>query len=165
VNVLCAVVALISLSGCKRPNPEPEKMDAIYRDLSESAKAWAEESSKRKEELKLAREELLKAPPNTLDKKDVEKRIAKLLPAVREAEQMSRYFDIRVRRRQVEARASYAKAFAADKPWPDPSEYSGYSVNKRLREANLNWNTRVPKLADRVASSEPGKKEAEKGSH
>lgn len=110
-------------------------------------------------EAKKAKEEALaklrQAPAQTLELKDAERDYWKAVRTVDSLKTAVRYLKIRTERRRLESRLSYKRAFRAKKEgeWPDPDEYSAYLTNKRLREASLNWNRRVPKLQDRIPSS------------
>lgn len=155
------VLLTLCLFGCKSEEPNPELLDPIYKDLvsrtEEYSKSLLEHQARRKE----LEEFIEKSEPNTLDLKKARLELVKVLRWERMAEQKTAYFRIRTERRKVEDRKNYKLAFYKNEQWPDPAEYSGYLVNKRLQEVNLNWNARVPKLADRVSSSvSHAKKEA-----
>lgn len=160
------MIALFSLTGCKSEDPNPELKDPIYKDLqslsSEHQKNF-EEQKKHREELELSMQKL---EVNSLDLKKARLDLDKTLRVMRDAEQKALYYKIRAERRRVEGRLAYKIAFHQGKEWPDPAEYSGYLVNKRVNEINLNWNARVPKLADRTPAHKPAPaKPAAGGSH
>lgn len=155
------LILTLLLVGCKKEDPNPELLDPIYKDLekrsSESQKQWDEELKKIVE----FREKLEKTEANTLDRKDVQRDLDKSLKAVVQYEQKAKYYKIRLQRRLLVDRLTYKEAFAKDKPWPDPQEYSDYLVNIRLNEVNLNWSSRVPKLQSRLESRAPAAKVGE----
>jgi len=74
--------------------------------------------------------------------------------------QQTRYLQIRAKRRLLVDRITYKAAFAKNKSWPDPREYSDYLVNMRLQEAPRNWSIRVPKLQDRLSKRAPAAEKA-----
>lgn len=149
-----ALVILTLLTGCSKEDPHPELKDPIYLDL----KKRADELSKSKEEsavkIKGLLESLDKAEPNSIERKDIERDLAKSRTLATVIEQQATYYRIRSERRRIEGRMAYKKAFQEKKPWPDAGEYSDYLVNRRLNEVNLNWNSRVPKLQDRLLIQE-----------
>jgi hypothetical protein len=162
--VSIALVALC-LFGCKSEDPNPELLDPIYKDLlsrTDEATKSLEEHTVRRKELELFLET---AEPNTIDLKKARLELIKVRNWQRRAEQQASYFRIRAERRKIEDRRNYKIAFQNNQPWPDKAEYSGYLVNKRLHEVNLNWNARVPKLADRTSSSVSKTKKEEKTAH
>ena len=136
-----------------------EAMDPIYKDLStlhqENEKAHLEAKAKIVE----LRSSIDKAAPNSIEMKDLRKELAKVKSQSLRAEQMARYYKIRAERRKVHAQIAAREAKEAGKEWPDPKEYSDYLVNKRLRDVNLNWNARVPKLQERLVRTPAAKAE------
>lgn len=152
-----ALIFLFCLStqilGCKKADPTPELMDPIYSDLLKRATDAQKGLDEANAKLVSLHEELEKAEPNSIDLKDIQKEIAKTRAQKLRADQEARYFKIRTERRKFEDRIEYKKAFAKGQPWPNKHEYSDYLVNIRLREINLNWGARIPKLQDRTAAS------------
>ncbi|MBX3020473.1 MAG: hypothetical protein KF799_02250 [Bdellovibrionales bacterium] len=151
--VALATALYLGVLGCSKEDPIPEVRDPIYKDLEARFNAHTkkvEELDKAVEDLK---KDLAKTDPNTLEKKDVQRDIAKNRAQRAEADQWARYYRIRTERRKFEARQDYKKAFAKGEEWPNPREYSDYQVNRRLVEAPRNWAMRVPKLVDRTAAS------------
>jgi hypothetical protein len=148
-----ALTGCLLLIGCSKEDPIPEERDPIFKDLehrqSEHQKTYDEATAKLKE----LYASLEKAEPNSLEKRDIQRDIAKYKAQALDNEQWARYYRIRTGRRKLVDRLAYKEALGAKKPWPDPSEYSEYLVNRRLVEANRNWNARVPKLRDRLPSS------------
>lgn len=155
------LIAIFSLVGCEKEDPNPELRDPIWQDISKRAADYEKQRDENKAKLATLREKLEKVEPNSMDLKDVKRDIAKTEKALLGSEQLYRYYKIRADRRKVVDKISAREAFAAKKEWPDKSEYSDYLTNIRLHEINLNWNARVPKLQDRL-SRKPAK--AEKGS-
>lgn len=168
VTLIFLIVLCTQLVGCKKEDPNPELMDPIYSDLlkraTDSQKAYEEAKVK----VEALRKDLEKAEPNSIDVKDIQKDLAKTEIQKQRAEQEARYFKIRSERRKYEDRIEYKKAFAKNEEWPNKHEYSDYLVNIRLREINLNWGARVPKLRDRkLATTQKAEKseEAPKSGH
>ena len=139
---------LAVLVGCKKPLPDPENLDPIFRDL----KAMADGKKKELEEARKSRETAYinydKEKPNTLDKKLARREYEKWEARISTLEQQARYFEIRANRRRVEDKVNYLEAFKQDKPWPSPDEYSNWIVNRKLAEAPANWGKDIPKLYD-----------------
>lgn len=166
---LCALFLAVSLTGCRKEDPNPELLDPIYADLQKRAadaqKSFEDETAKHKD-MRLAVE---KAEPNSIELKNARKDLAKSLKLAVDMEQAARYYKIRAQRRLLVDKITYKEAFVNNQPWPDPAEYSAYQVNMRLNAVNLNWNTRVPKLQKRLekapVKAEGGKEEGEKKEH
>jgi hypothetical protein len=148
-----ATLACAYLCACSKEDPNPELRDPIFQDLekrhADQDKA-AEEASKNLGELKI---KLEKAEDNSIEKKDIQRDIAKNQKIFNISSQLAHYYKIRTERRKIVDKLVYKEALAAKKDWPDPHEYSDYLVNRRLVEASRNWAQRVPKLTDRIPSS------------
>lgn len=153
VTLIFLIVLCTQLLGCKKEDPNPELMDPIYSDLLKRATESQKAFDDAKVKIETLRQDLSKAEPNSIDVKDIQKELAKMELQKLRAEQEARYFRIRSERRKFEDRIEYKKAFAKNEEWPNKREYSDYLVNIRVREINLNWNSRVPKLQDRKAAS------------
>lgn len=152
---LLFLTAFLFLAGCRKPDPNPELRDPIYQAVKKEADESEKALDAAKKAKALAYEQLRNAEARTIELKDAEREYWKAVKTVDQLTTAARYLRIRSERRKLEARLSYQKAFDAGKEqnWPDPDEYAGYLTNKRLREASLNWNRRVPKLQDRIPSS------------
>ncbi len=148
--IFCTVLVA---TGCSGEDPNPHLRDPIWKDLDKRATDHQKGYEESKVKLKELREKLEKIEPNSMDMKDIRREIAKTEKAIVHNEQMAKYFRIRADRRKVMDKISAREAKAAGKEWPDPREYSDYSVNIRMREVNLNWNSRVPKLQDRLSKA------------
>jgi hypothetical protein len=148
-----ALLLSLSLSGCKKEDPNPELLDPIYLDLQRRAgdaqKSFDDETKK----LLDSKVALEKSEPNSLERKNAERDIQKSEHVLVDVDQKARFFKIRSERRLLVDRLLYKQAFAKNEVWPDPREYSEYLVNMRLQESPKNWNIRVPKLQDRLAKA------------
>lgn len=154
-RIIILAILLTTMVGCHGEDPQPELRDPIYSDLGKRAKEFEDSSKTLQETLAGLKESLEKAEPNTLERKDIQKKIAKTTREARDAEQWARYYKIRAERRKLVGRLDYKEAFKAGKEWPEESEYREYELSNKLREASRNWNNRVPKLHDRLPSSAP----------
>lgn len=153
-NFLILFLALaLTLTGCKQEDPNPELKDPIYKDLQGRASEYKKAYEESKARIVVLRESLAKTEANSIERKDVQRDLAKTEKKLLNEEQLERYYRIRSERRKVMGRMEYKKAFSEGKEWPEPKEYSDYLVNIRLQGAHRNWNARVPKLQDRMPSS------------
>ncbi len=167
-SILHFIVGLMlscMILGCKKEDPTPENLDPIFKDLSARHSAYTKNLEESKAKIPTLEESLRKAEARTIEVKNFQKELAKEKLKLMNADQLSRYYRIRAERRRLVARLAYKKAFAADKPWPDPQEFLDYQTNLRLQESNRNWATRVPKLADRQPGSQPAAAKPAGGEH
>jgi hypothetical protein len=160
LQLVLALVLSTALAGCKKEEPNPELLDPIYKDLEARHAAYSKNVEESKAKIPVLEESISKAEARSIDLKNFEKELSKEKLKLMNSEQLARYYRIRAERRKLTDRIEYKKAFAADKVWPDPHEYSDYLVNIRLQEANRNWGARVPKLQDRMPGSAPAKPKA-----
>ena len=143
LSIVC--LSLLLQIGCSRPNPTPELIDPIYRDIGEKAALSKAEADRVSEEIKTAKEELEKLPPRDPSlrkmRQDLKNKEAKLV----QLEQQALYYEIRAEKRKAYAREDYLKAFNAGKPWPNPETKEAYELVGKLRAAPREWSKSVPK--------------------
>ncbi len=151
IRFILALIVASAVCGCTKEDPHPEFRDPIYKDLKGQADAHIKEVEETKKMLGEFKLELEKTEANSMDQKDARLKIAKAESKIKNHEQWAHFYKIRSDRRAVVDKVSAKEALLAGKPWPTPGEYSDYLVNKRLREVSLNWNTRVPRLQDRLS--------------
>lgn len=144
------LMVIFTVAGCRKEDPNPENLDPIYKDLKARSDNYEKELEETKKSIAELRKDLEKAEPRSIELKNIQRDLAKTQAKHDGADQLFRYYKIRAERRRLMGRKAYRAAFAQNKEWPDPREYSDYLVNMRLHEVNLNWNARVPKLKDRT---------------
>ena len=144
ITTTLAVVILV-ISGCSRPNPNPELVDPIYADLlqrSAVAKAGAET---KKAEIKKLKEEIAELPARDPTKRKLQEDLSKNEMLLVVADQEGLYYEIRANQRKAYARDEYTKAFDAGKPWPDPKDFETYKIQRKLRDSPREWTGKVAK--------------------
>ncbi len=160
--LIMGTLLLCGLTACSSEDPNPELKDPIFADLIKRLEHHTKGVDEGTNAVKDLVEKLEKAEPNSIEKKDIQKELAKTRIKLRDNQQWATYYKIRVERRKVMDKIEYRRALAQGKEWPDPTDYSDYQVNRRVVEINRNWGARVPKLADRLPSSHsPAKKKEE----
>ena len=135
----------ILVSGCSRPNPNPENIDPIYTDLiqrSALAKAAAETAKSEKEKL---RSELENLPARDVARRKTLADISKQESRAMVAEQEGLYYEVRAEQRKAYARAEYLKAFEKGEPWPNPKDFETYKIQRKLQESPKEWSSKVRK--------------------
>lgn len=145
----------LTILGCSQEESNPEERDPIFKDLEKRASEAQKRAEEAHAKVKEVREKIEKAEPNSIELGDLRKELLKAEREALDGDQWALYYQIRSKRRKVVDHLSYKEAFHAKREWPDPREYSEYLVNRRLSEASLNWNARVPRLQDRLPSSSP----------
>lgn len=145
-GALIAIFLLTSIiSGCSRPNPNPEKIDPIYQDLvgrSNLAKAAAETA---KEDIKKLKEDLQMLPPRDPSRRKLQQDLSKKETHLLVADQEALYFEIRAEQRKEYARRAYLEAFNRGEKWPNPKDFETYKLQRNLEDAPREWNARLQK--------------------
>lgn len=144
VTTTISLVTLVSV-GCSRPNPTPELIDPIYKDLNERsslAKAAAESA---KEELAQLKIDVAALPPRDPTLRKLKEDVSKKELQMMVAEQEGLYFEVRASQRRDYARKEYLKAFNKGEPWPDPKHFEAYEAQRRLKDAPREWSNRIEK--------------------
>jgi hypothetical protein len=161
-KLLVYTFIVLFLVACTGEDPNPELKDPIYLDLRSKASREADSIKADRDELEDTLTKLAKTEPLSIERKTFERDATRLRKQIFDADQLARYFTIRAERRRVVGRKSYKDAHAKGEEWPDPSEYSDYQVNTRLRGASRHWADRVPRLEDRLPSRKPAEKDKKK---
>ncbi|MGE4131370.1 MAG: hypothetical protein AB7F86_07010 [Bdellovibrionales bacterium] len=150
LHALILIFGVLLLGGCTAEDPHPEARDPIYLDLSKKAEDHKKLEDESKVRLAELYESLEKAEPNSIIQKDIRRDIAKTQKTLLNSQQMAKYFRIRADRRAAMDKIESKQAKARGEDWPKSGEYSEYLTNQRLQGVNRNWNSRVPKLQDRI---------------
>ncbi len=128
--------------GCDKPDPTPELGDGIFQDLNAQLAATQKMIADATKQLDEHKANVHKAKPQTGQIKFAEKRVWDTEKAIDLLVQQEKYWKIRIAERKKVARIEYLKAFKDGKSWPDPKELEEYKVEKRLRQAKLQWDVR-----------------------
>lgn len=162
---------ILFLSGCKEPVPNPELRDPIYGDLKAQLATTLTELEAEKKEVEELEKTMPKMDVRGSELRQARRQLASHSRKLSALKQMKQYYEIRIEQRKSFVDKDYLKAFEADIPWPNPEEYERYKVVKKLRTADRNWDSRVPKLTRNLknppggsAEGKPVKKE-EGGGH
>ena len=148
--------------SCKKEEPNPELRDPIYSDLvsiHKENKKLLDDEKKLTVGLESAAKE---ARPRSSEKRIAKKTLRSHRKKLVKYGQLEHYYRIHSERRSLVGRKAYRIAFRKGEPWPDPKEFEHYKTNKRLKNANLNWQARVPKLFKENPNYDPNK-EVKKG--
>lgn len=159
-----SVLLSLALSGCQKGVPEPELLDPIFKDLSETHRQKAHELEEELKKLAQTKAQLEKTESRSVQRKILAKDYSIGIQTIQELRESILYYKIRAERRKFTDRMTYKVALDAGKPWPDPQEYAQYQVNKRLNEASRQWAERVPKLNDRYPALHKKKEKKAGGS-
>lgn len=154
LTTLCAVTICLLISGCKKPNPNPELLDPIYSDLMGTQTAFAAKVEAQKKKIADLSAEIAELPPADPSTKRTIREKYNLERGLVQLEQEALYYEVRAKQRLEYARKTYLAAFHKGETWPDPAEYEEYKARLKLKTAPRNWDERVPKTT-RYSKQEP----------
>lgn len=153
ISISLITLFILQSLGCSRPLEEPELIDPIYLDLLKTSSEYANEHKTALSAAKEAREQLKDRTPGTIEVKQARKTLNENKSKLTHLAQMSLYYEIKAKKRRIEARSDYHQALKRGESWPKPEDYQNFLSEKKLRNASKNWNKRVPKLSARTASN------------
>lgn len=140
------IIITILIVGCKKELKNPELLDFIYKDLVSELKQTISELESEKKNLNELKIILKKQVPRSIGLKTTKIDLLKSKNKIDTLSQKKIFYEIRSKRRKIESRIAYKKAFKANRNWPDILEKKNYLTNKKLNQASRNWSKRVPKL-------------------
>lgn len=146
INFYIIFLSVIFIVGCKSRNPNPEYLDPIFLDYQSQYKESLKEAESLPDQIEAAKKDLKETPPRSTERVVASRALKKLQKQYEVSSQKADFYEIRMNKRRIHSKLSYEKAFVKDQTWPDAKEYEQYKQHKKLKNANLNWNSRVPKL-------------------
>ena len=158
-----AIFALIiSIVGCKKPEPNPEIRDPIYADIQADIQNVDKDIVTAQTELADHQKTLSEVVPQTGQIKYAQKRVDDAYKKIDRLKQEKTYLQIRAVERLKQVRVQYKRAFDKGEEWPNPAEFEEYKKIKALKAARPNWdhNERLEKAKRELltpASPEPAK--------
>ena len=141
-KLLILPLFFLGAMGCHKPDPHPEAMDPIYKDIEKAqgeVKSQLDSESKAFEE---AKNEVKKVVPQTGQIKYAQKHYFDSVARLQKLKQLHRYYTLRLKSRESEAQELYLKAFAKDQPWPDPEEFEVYKITESARTKSRHWSVK-----------------------
>jgi uncharacterized coiled-coil DUF342 family protein len=147
---LVATAFLLLATGCESVDPNPELKDPIYNDLKATLEATKEDRANAQTFKQMAKDELKILETGDPEIATLNKDIRKENKKIKAYSQKIRYLEIRLERRRLESRLTYAMSLNGNTEFPDNREYAAYQAHKKLRNASSNWNERVPRLKERI---------------
>lgn len=143
---LFLIIALLFISGCKKPLESPELQDVIYLEISDAIKKTDAQMQEDRKALTKDKEDLKKPDLTLGEKRQLLKEIANMEKRLQMMEQDLTFMQIRLKTRYKHISEVYPRRFEQGLPWPDPEELEQWEAHKKLQHAPKNWSDRIPKL-------------------
>lgn len=140
--ILFFTFILLALSGCKKPDPNPELHDPIYSDLQSRLGSVSSSLNAEKKTLAEHQKTLSEVKPQTGQNKYAMKRVYESQEKITRFQQEEQYLTLKIAARKKQAKRSYMAAFNKGESWPDPAEYQAYQSEQRLRNAKRSWDVK-----------------------
>ena len=159
-KILILPLFILGAAGCHNPDPHPEAMDPIYKDIEHAQgeiKGQIESEAKNLEEAKAT---LKKVVPQTGQIKFAQKHYFDSLARIEKLKQLQRYYALKLKSRESEAQELYLKAFEKDQPWPEPEEFETYKITEMARTKSRHWSVKDRIEQERGLASEKPAAEA-----
>jgi hypothetical protein len=134
-----AILSILILSACDKPNPQPELLDPIYATIEAELKEAQKAASEAAKEEATAKLELQKIEPQTGEHRTKWRAYFEARKKTQAAEQHAHYYELKLFERKKTARFDYLEAFKKKEPWPDPSEFAQYKKDKGRKMAPRSW--------------------------
>jgi hypothetical protein len=143
MKFITAILLILTLTACSKPDPNPELKDPIYSDLQAQVGAATAALEAEKKKLEGFEKDKMEVVPQTGQIKYANKRIYESQAAITRLEQQVEYLKLKVEQRARTAQAAYKKAYANKQEWPDPKEWSSYQAEQKLRNAKRSWDVKA----------------------
>lgn len=130
------------LVGCNKPDPNPERADAIYQDIQSELALARKNIEEAKKKVEGAKANIGKVVPQTGQIRYAEKRYWEAVGSLDLFIQQEKYWIVREEQRRLYVRKRSLKSFYSGEKWSDPKELKEYLDEKRLRAARVNWDVR-----------------------
>lgn len=168
MRLLFLLLFSVFLAGCNKPDPQPEKKDAIYLDMVTEMDIAEKNLVEAQKKLEGFKKDLEAAVPQTGQIKFAQKRVYDAERVVDQLEQQKKYWIVRSESRRDYVRKKSLEAFHKGQPWEHADEITEYETEKRLRRAKLNWDVKERRddfLKQQKAAASPGGEGKPAGGH
>jgi hypothetical protein len=133
--------AIFLLAACEKPNPNPELSDAIYSDLTARAETANKSVEAERKKLEGFKKDLENAKPQSGDTKVAQKRYFETEKKIAEQTQQAHFLELHAETRKKYVRIAYTKGFNEKKPWDSEAQGAAYSLNRKLAQQPLSWDS------------------------
>lgn len=149
LRIVTLLLISLALTSCNKPDPNPELKDPIYNDLNSRFASTNQALEAEKKALQEHEASLKEVVPQTGQILYAKKRIYDSQAKIQRLSQEVKYLELKIASRKREAKQSYAEAFKKGEEWPNPTEFTAYEAQNKLRAAKPTWDAgaRVKSLA------------------
>jgi len=142
MKYIFALISLLFIAGCNKPEPNPELRDPIYADLNTRLGEVTGQIATEKKNLEGFQTALKEVVPQTGQVKFAQKRVNDSEDKLVRLNQEKDYLELKSKDRLASTKHNYLVAFRKGETWPDPKEYESYKIEQKLRKAKMSWDVK-----------------------
>lgn len=162
MKILAALILIFLVTGCNKPDPNPQLQDPIYNDLKQTVNALEGLVQAEEKSLEGFEKELSEVIPQTGQIKYAQKRVQETKERLGRLRQEKTYYELKTEAQERISKKSYTKAFQKGEKWPNPRDWEVYQAEKRLRTAKKTWDVKE-RMRELGLDSEPASTPASGG--
>ena len=125
--------------SCTQRDPNPERSDFVYRDLSKELDLVKKYITDVEAEYESRRSDLASVVPQTGQIKSFEKKVFESKNQLERLRQQQQFFEISLEQRKKYVLDRYEESFHKGRPWPDTKELENYERSQKLQREKIAW--------------------------
>ncbi len=125
--------------SCTQHDPNPERTDIIYRDLSSEVDIVNKNIKSAEAEYATRLTDLQSVVPQTGQIKSLEKKVFESKNQLDRLNQQRQFFEISLEERKLYVLKRYEESFRGGKAWPDEKEIEEFQRAQKLQREKLAW--------------------------
>lgn len=139
MNRIVLIFCLIFMFSCTQRDPNPERADFVYRDLSKELDLVKKNKDSVKTEYDERVADLRSVVPQTGQIKSYEKKVFESKNQLERLTQQQQFFEISLEQRKKHVVDRYGESFRGGRPWPDAKEIEIYEQSQKLQREKITW--------------------------
>ena len=125
--------------SCTQRDPNPERSDFVYRDLSKELDLVKKNIADVEKEYETRQADMRSVVPQTGQIKSYEKKVFESKNQLERLRQQEQFFEISLEQRKKLVADRYSESFRGGRPWPDAKELEVYERAQKLRREKIAW--------------------------
>ncbi len=139
MNRIISIVCLIFMFSCTQRDPNPERADFVYRDLSKELDLVKKSIDSAQVEYDARLADLRLVVPQTGQIKSFEKKVFESKNQLERLKQQQQFFEISLEQRKKHVSNRYDESYRGGRTWPDAKEIEIYEQSQKLQREKIAW--------------------------